>query len=550
MFKNYLKIAFRNLLKNKVVSLVNIGGLAIGMSATFLLLMYVNYEFSYDAYHDKADRIYRLVHHRFVGEALEYKRAKVFPEIGLELEGSFGEIEESARIFSVSEEYDPVFLIEDQDGNVKKFNEPSVFLADSSVVKIFDLTFIHGSPETFLQGANQLALTESAALKFFGSTDVLDKSLDWVGQGEWRVTAVVKDMPANSHFHFSILASWFDTYGERSLLRWDGFYTYVLLRPGTDIQKLHEGIQQFTSDYLAPYNQERNINSEIHLQPLTDIHLHSHLKDELDTNNNYKIVYALFFISLIILLIALINYINLSTVAALDRAREIGIRKTIGSSKRQLLAQFLLEALVVNALALALSVTLVQLTLPLFNSWLGMELSILHWSPYEILSYILVALIFLVSVSGYYPAMVLASVTPSRALIGPGKPGPLKNTLIIFQFSAAIILSISAVVIHYQIEYMKSRALGININDVLIMKSLASVEDEHVNDSLYVGKLDAFKQLVKSNAGIRAVTVSSNVPGTINSFFGRMRRKEGGAEIQSYLTRVDEEFARVMDWMY
>lgn len=323
MLNNYLKIAFRHLWKNKIVSLINIGGLAVGMSATLLLLMYVNYEFSYDTHHAKADRIYRLVHHRFIGGALEYQRATVFPEIGLELEKSFGSIEESARIFSVSKEYDPVFLINDSSEHQKKFNEPSVFLVDSTIAKIFDLEFIHGNEKTFLNGANQLALSESTALRFFGSTDVIGRTLHWVGQGEWQVTAVVKDLPGSSHFHFSILASWFDPYGEQSLLRWDGFYTYVLLRADADVHKLHEDIQEFTSGYLAPYNRERNIGSEIHLQPLKDIHLHSHLKDELETNGSYKIVYGLFLIALIIFLIALVNYVNLSSAAALDRARRL-----------------------------------------------------------------------------------------------------------------------------------------------------------------------------------------------------------------------------------
>lgn len=204
-----------------------------------------------------------------------------------------------------------------------------------------------------------------------------------------------------------------------------------------------------------------------------------------------------------------------------------------------------MEAFVVNAIALAFSLTLVQLLLPSFNNWLAIELTVQRWSPGEILLFILAVLAFMVLASGCYPAMVLASLTPSGALIASKKSGTLRKVLITFQFCAAIILSITAVVIHNQVEHMRSKELGVNIDDVLVLKSLASVEDEYINDSSYFGKLSAFKQLIKDHTDVKGVTVSSNVPGTINSFFGRMRRKQEGVEVPSYLTRVDEEFAHV-----
>ncbi len=334
MIKNYVKVAFRQLLKNKVFTLINVLGLSVGLAITGLLVLYADYEFSYDQSHQKSDRIYRLTHSRFSEGVEEYKNATNFPEIGLELKNNFAAIENVARLFFIGNEFTPVFNYT-QAGRPESFSESRVFLADSSFLEIFDLEIIRSVNNNPLSNQNSLIISQSLALKAFNSLDVIGKELEWKGQGHYTITGVFKDLPKNSHFDFKILSSWFNVYGQTSLTRWDGFYNYLLLRENIEPQQFLLQAQQYADEYLSEYNESRELSSVLGLQPLRSIHLYSHLQNEHKINGNAELTYALVIIAAFVLVLAFINYVNFSTSKATERAKEVGIRKAIGSQRSQ-----------------------------------------------------------------------------------------------------------------------------------------------------------------------------------------------------------------------
>ena len=285
MFQNFIKIALRNIRKNRAFSLIHIIGLTVGLASTLLLLMYVRYEYSFDQWNTKADRIYRLTHTRSVNGKESYQRASVFPELGLELQRALPEIENTCRLFNIASEYEPVFTYNE---GKNSFSESLVFTIDSSFMEVFDLEPIAGDLHSALNQPNKLIISESLARKVFNATDVVGEQLQWQGMfnPNYEITAVFKDIPANSHLHFNMLMSWEKVYGDRSLKSWDGFYTYALTDKNINPDALEAKVNNFSKAYLEDYNKGRNLSSEIGLQPLTDIHLNSNLRGETEANGN------------------------------------------------------------------------------------------------------------------------------------------------------------------------------------------------------------------------------------------------------------------------
>ncbi|MEM9391792.1 MAG: ABC transporter permease, partial [Bacteroidota bacterium] len=546
MIRNYLKVVLRNLLKNKLFSIINILGLTLGLSATGLLFLYVSYELSYDRYHSKVDQIYRLNHTRFVEGEVQYTSATVFPEIGLELAKQFEAIEGVARMFDVASEFEPVFEYGSY-GEQVTFSEASLYLADSTFLEIFDVNLIESTGENPLSQKNTLIISKSLATKVFNNTNVVGKLLDWKGMGTYEITGVFDDLPANSHMKFEVLVSWFNVYGDMSLKRWDRFYNYILVNEKADIEELASQIQQFSSEYLKEYNEPRSMGSEISLQPLREIHLTSKLQNELQPNGDKQTTYGLLAVTLLILFLAVINYVNLATSKAMERAKEVGIRKVIGSLKAQLIGQFLLESFLLIFVSTVLAITATQLIIPHLNQWLEVSIVVDYWSRIDFWLAILISVIFLTMTSGLYPAFIMSSFRPITLVKGIGKSNKkfgLRSLLISFQFAISLFLIVCTIIIYSQVSLVSNQDTGFRKDQVLVINLLELLTD--FRDSTYEGRLETFKYRLKAYETIEAATVTSQVPGKKSTWRGTESTRNE-SRVVSYRTRIDPDFAHVFN---
>ena len=375
MIKNYLKIAYRNLLRNKLFTLVNIFGLAIGMAACFLIVQYVRFELSYDKFHEKHDRIYRVII-----DADKESSATNQPGAGPALKQDFPEVQEYARIVhqSIFMGNSSTWVYVDEGGEMKSFNEDRVYCADPSFLTMFSFPFVYGDPQQALADNSSIVISQSISRKFFGNENPLGKTLLLGGERPFTVTGVFKDVPENSHLKFDILVSfflrdgWNGGWNHEWDWKWAEFFTYVQLDPQTDPSKLQAKFPALVEKFSGERMKERNKKYRFVLQPITDIHLKSpNLAKEQEVHGSESTVYFLSVIAFLILVIAWINYINLSTSKSLDRAQEVGLRKVVGASKRQLVTQFLFESVLVNILSLVLSIVFVILMFPYFNQLVG-----------------------------------------------------------------------------------------------------------------------------------------------------------------------------------
>ncbi|UII26088.1 ABC transporter permease [Fulvivirga maritima] len=543
MLQNFIKIALRNIRKNRAFSLIHIIGLTVGLASTLLLLMYVRYEYSFDNWNKKSDSIYRLTHTRSVNGEESYQRASVFPELGLELQRAFPEIENTCRLFNIASEYEPVFTYNE---GRDSFSESSVFTVDSSFLEVFDLEAIAGDLHSALNQPNKLIISESLARKIFHTTDVVGEQLEWQGMfnPNYEITAVFKDIPPNSHLHFNMLMSWAKVYGDRSLKSWDGFYTYILTNKNVDPEALEAKVNNFSKAYLEDYNKGKNLSSEIGLQSLTKIHLNSNLRGETEANGNGKIVNALLIIAIAILMIAIFNYINLSISSSLERSREVGLRKVIGSSQYQLRLQFLLESFCMVLLAHVLAVTAIQLGAPLFNLWMGSAIKTDWWMNIRFYAYLSLSTIVITLLAGFYPSLVLSRFAPSRLLKEGGnrnKKYSFRSVLMTFQFGIAMLLCAMALLVYSQINYIVDLSKDFNQN-VLVVKSYETVQENM--DTTYLDKFHLLGKELSDYPSIEAVTISSNIPGQDYSWVGQIDIGND-TRISAARTMIDENFAQV-----
>ena len=548
MLSNYFKIAYRHLLGNKLFSLINITGLAIGIAAAALLILYVSYQLSCDKFHSKADRIYRLNHTRYIEGEKQYTSATAFPEIGLEIARKFEAVEDVVRLFDVASEFKPVFNFEMENGETGRFTESSVYLADSTFTSIFDLRFLYPGAEYPLAEKNTLVISRSIAMKAFGHTDVVGTVLDWRGMGTYTISGVFEDLPVNSHMRFEILISWFNVYGERSLRAWDRFYSYILLKEGKNVADLAPTVPQFVHEYLGEYNEERGMGSKITFQPLTEIHLTSKLQNEFQQNGDKQVTYGLLSVALLILFLAVVNYVNLSTSKAVERAKEIGIRKVIGSMKNQLVAQFMIESSCIVFMALVIALTSLQLFIPYFNTWQGVQLDLAHWQTLEGWALLFCFMVFLTLVSGFYPALVLSQHKPI-SLVKAAKKTYRKFTtrdlLMAFQFAISLFLMVFTAIIAKQVDYINQKETGFRKEQVLVVNLLELLTEN--SDTTYTNHLEVLKNELKSYDKIHAATVTSEVPGKKSAWRGINFHAREGPGVVTYRTRVDQDFLQVFD---
>lgn len=550
MIKNYFKIAIRNLWKNKVFSAINIVGLATGLCCFLLITIYVLDELNYDRYNKNAEHIYRINSDVKFGGG-ELHSSQTSDMMGSLLKKDYPEIEEYTRIYT-------------NNGNklVKKgtefINEANVPHVDSTFFFIFTLPAIVGDTKTALNEPNTVVLTESTARKYFGTTDVLGKTIETNDKGRtvYKVTAVIKDIPQNSHFHFDFLFSMKNVNYQWGQLTSHNFNTYLLLKPGTDYKDLQKKFSVYIDKYVLPEaKQYMQISSmedfkkagnklEYSMMPLTRLHLYSDYSYELSAPGSIRYVYIFSAVSLLILLIACINFTNLTTAHSANRAKEVGIRKVLGTERKNLVTQFLTESTVMAVLSLIIAVVLAYLALPLFNDIAAKAMHIdVLFSP--LILPILIILPFVVGLlAGSYPAFYLSAFRPIQVLKGKlqqgSKRGGLRSLLVVFQFATSIFLIIGTIVILRQLNFIQTKNLGYNKDQVLV-----------INDAYVLKKSsEAFKNEVIQLPGVVSGTLSSFLPVSQSSRSDNTYSKEAvmdsknGINMQTWM--VDYDYLQTM----
>lgn len=544
MIRNYLKIAFRNVWKNKTYALINVAGLAIGMAACFFIFQYIWFEKSYDKFHEQHSRLYR-VPISYTGSFGGGKTgASNHPAVAPAMKAEFPEVAAAARIVPSGVFVKTSTLAYDNaKGSVRRFIEPKSYFADPSFLEMFSFPFEAGSAATALQDPNSIVITASIARKYFGDEDPLFKILQVNGH-PLKVTAVLKDIPENSHLQFNILIplSIVDKDFGVNEWGWPEFYNYVLLKPGTDPAKVAARFPAFINKYLGTKMKELNFGSHFHLQPVTDIHLRSDFTNEPDVNGNERTVNFMSILGAFLLIIAWINYINLSTAKSMERAREVGLRKVIGATRSQLTIQFLLEAFIINLFALVLAIIMIFAAIPVFDTFTGKQISNTFsnaglWGHWGLWAGFLAVFVLGTLQVGAFPALVLSGYKPVTVLKGkiPAAKGsiPLRKALVAFQFFMSIILIAGTVTVYKQLSYMRNQDLGYNQEQLLIVKAPA------VTDSTFQAKTAHLKMQLGQNPSIKAMAASSEIPGKL-IFANNTIRKAGQDKTHNFITNLQE----------
>ncbi|MFC1564914.1 ABC transporter permease [candidate division KSB1 bacterium] len=531
MLKNYLKIAFRNIKKHRIYSFVNISGLAVGLAVCILLIQYIHYELSYDDFHQNADRIYRLTmgdwagSHGPAGEA-----AKDF----------FPEVLDYVKI-------NPIFANGVYSYEDTKFKEEKVFYASSSFLTVFSFNMLQGDPETALEDANTVVLTESTSKRYFGDDDPIGKTIVFAGRQDYEVTGLVEDVPHNSHMKFDMLVSVSSINGDW-VNKWyySSFHTYLLLRPGMDVISLEHKLKDYYKEIEAGLNKDEHSGLNYELQSMNSIHLHSDLRFELEENGDISTVYFLAIITALILLSAWINYINLSTSRALERTREIGIRKVAGAYRSNVIVQFLMEASLFNIIAFIISLILVLFSTPYFSSITGIPDSFPVFYLMEFWLILLSMLVIGVAVSGVYPSLAASSYKTVNILKGKinerTRGNILRKCLLVFQFTVSVALIAGTLTVFNQVRFMMDRDLGMNIDSTLVIKAPGTLRNKTVEERGNTNSV--FKTEIGRIPGVQKSASSSFVPGeyVLNIHGGRREYEAKNQEREFHILTVDEDY--------
>jgi len=501
MLKSYLTIALRTLWRHKAFSLLNLLGLAVGMTAFFLIFQYIRFETSYDSFHSKANRIYRVVADVITPSETEKSCTATGP-IAINMIKDFPEVEDAVRLSTDS------YLIRKGE---TKYQEPRTVLADSSFFRIFDFPLVEGDRRTALTNPMSVVLSQSTAKKYFGNADPLGQHLLLTGGAvDATVTAVMMDIPENSQIKADLFVSLSSSrllYGQPTTdSEWTNhnYYTYLLLRPHTDARALQARFPAWMERHNGRLMKELQMHDSLSLEPLVNVYLHSTYGgfDQGSIDN----VYIFSIIGVFILFLAVINFVNLATARSAERAKEVGIRKVVGAVKYQLARQFVGESVILSLLAFVLAATLCSVLLPGFNQLAGKNISAGVFSrPADILILLLLAVATGLA-AGFYPALVLSSFRPVMVLKGHfasgTKGGMLRKSLVVFQFTISILLLIGTAVVYTQLNYMRSRDLGFSKTQTLLIPTNGDKNK------------DAFKQAIATLPGVEATCYSSSVPGS------------------------------------
>jgi putative ABC transport system permease protein len=545
MIKNYFKIAIRNLGKNKTFSFINIIGLAIGLTCFVFIAIFVFNELSFDRYPTDAKDIYR-VQLSVTGNGDVAVYPNVDYAVGEGMKDAFPEIKDYTRLSPASD-----FVKYDD----KQFKEDKLAFASPNFLQMFSIPLIDGSNKDALVQPNSIVISKLFAKKYFGDADPVGKSLV-IGLHDalYKVTGVFNKVPDNSHFHidaFLSMTTWHVTNPTWNNL---GPYTYLLLNKNVDPKKLQAKFPQLVAKYVVPENQRdmgtslaearQAINTFIFsLQPLTDIHLYSHTKSEIEENGDIQSVYIFLVLAIFILLLACVNFTNLSIARSVKRAKEVGVRKVMGSGKLQLIKQFLSESVLMSFCAMLLAIVLILVLLPYFNQVSGKQISVGDLLNYKFILGLITLIFFIGIVAGIYPSFFLSSFNPIKALKGSGGTGrnksSLRSGLIIFQFFVSTALIVSTIIVYQQLHYMQNKKLGYDKEQVLFLP-----------DGRLMGQnQDAFKQSVLHDSRVDAATISRSVPGDVfmdGTEVYPVNENGNGKEIHMNIYHVDYDYLKTL----
>lgn len=545
MIRNYFLSAFRSFFKHKSFTFLNVTGLSLGMVAALLILQYVKYERSYDTFHTKAEDIYRVQYNGYQNGKLRFECAAAVPAVGPALKNNFPEVKRFTRLYPVG----GVISYESPELGLVSHLEEKMQITDSSVFEIFDFNLLKGDPKTVLEGPGKAVISEKAARKYFGTADPIGKNISWNGDQRFEVTGVFQDIPENSHIKFDFMFS-YNTLNRQTNNQsetawgWYDFNTYVLLEPGTDIKAFQAKWDEYLQKTRGEEWEKTNRRQEFILQPLLGIHLYANLlqESEPDERGDGDSVYALTFIALFILIIAWVNYINLATAKSFERANEVGVRKTMGAQKSQLVRQFLAESLMVNLMAALIAVIGVRLLWPLFSDLSGRTIPLTFMLQPDF--WLLLGGLFVGGsvLSGFYPAVILSSFKPVSVLkgkvMGTKQGNLMRKSLVVFQFVASVVLISGSIIVYQQLSFMRNQKLGVDINQTLVLRGPG------VTDSTYLQKMESFKAEALRIPGITSMTASTNVPGDEIFWASGIRKlvSEPSSSISGYTVGIDDDY--------
>ncbi len=548
MIRNYIKVALRNLWKNKGYSAINIIGLSAGLATCLLILLYVWDELSYDKFNEKADRIYRVDSDIKFG-GTDMKLSVSSDPMGATLKRDYPQVEQFTRIYA-------------SEGSklIKKgtefINEPKIAYVDSTFFDVFSFPLVNGNAKTALNDPNTCVISQSGAKKYFGTEDVIGKVIETSEKVSFKITALMKDMPSNSHFNYDILLSMDNVDYQFGNYLSHNFTTYIVLQKGTDPGIFKSRFRDILNKYVIPQAQAfMNIKSmdefeksgnhlEYHLMPLKKIHLYSARFPELAPNGDIQNVYIFSAVALFILLIACINFMNLSTARSSNRAKEVGIRKVLGTERKTLIGQFLTESTLVAFIALFIALVITFLILPFFNDVSNKSLQFSNLFDKKFVPLLLLIPLAVGIVAGSYPAFYLSSFQPITVLKGKlasgFKKSSLRSTLVVIQFSTTIILIIATIVVYSQLNYIQSRKLGYNKNQVLI-----------INNTYALGQqAKVFSSEISGYSGINNASLSSFLPVESSSRSDNTYSKEAVMDSKTGLNMqtwdVDEVYLKTL----
>ena len=547
MYKSYFKIAWRNVSRNKSLFAINVSGLALGIATSLVILLFVADELSFDRYNAKADRIVRVVLKGKVnGEVI--KEAVTPAPVAATLVNEFPEVIEGTRIRRAGS---PKIAYKST-----TYRNSRLAFVDPNFFNVFTLPFLQGDPKTALKDPHTIVITKDEALKYFGNEDPINKLLDFKGTEEqYLVTGVIENVPANSHFHFDLFAS-MEGVGDSKVDNWmaSNYFNYVVVSEGTNIEELEKKLPAIVEKYMGPQVAQIGMTFEkftengneigLFIQPLTDIHLYSDFagQTELEAGGDVRTVYIFAAVALFMLLIACINFMNLSTAGATRRNREIGVKKVLGSLRSQLVQQFLTESLMATSAAMILALALVVFALPIFNQLSGKSLDISFIANPEVILGLVLLGITITLLAGSYPAFFLSSIRPISALrnktTNSGKSKGIRSALVVFQFVVSAGLILSIIIVSQQMTYIQNKEIGYDRDRLLVLR-----------ESYLLGNNEnAFKNELLNDPRVERVTMSAFVPAgpTDNNMTGVYPGGQHEAFRRTVLYQIDPQYIPTM----
>ena len=531
MIKNYLKVAWRNLMRNKVFSLINIFGLTTGITVCLMIFLFVMNEFSVDQFHERGKNIYRVMRSFDASKPpVPYLSGPYAPAL---LNDFQGEIKQAVRIMPDND------LIAYKN---RPFNEKNIYLADSNFFTLFSFPLIKGDPATALKDVNSIVLTETTARKYFGNEDPMGKMVKMNLDRELKVTGIAKDVPANSHLAFDMIIP-LSYYASMPFFKvWinNNNFTYVLLDEHANKEAIEKRFPAFMDKYMGEELKKTGYMFRLSLTPLKDIYFETTSSFDKVRHGDKKVVFVFLSIAVLILLIACINFMNLSTIRAVERSKEVGLRKVMGALRQTLAGQFLGESLLLTIISCVLSIGLLQLLMPVYSSLLGFKVVVPYTSWY-LYAFIGGTIVVVGLLAGSYPALILSGFSPIEALKGKlklGKGGSLfRQVLVVVQFSISVFLITGTIIITKQMSFVKSMALGYNQEQTLVVPLDNNSIFEHLN---------SFKQDLQAKSGISSVSMMSGEPG---GFFDEHTFEAEGQDNKIWKSRTefaDFEFVKTL----